>query len=240
MELDQIRGLMAERQWFHTIELAPGLFTPGAEDTPRKAQLIGLPEDLSGKSVLDIGAYDGYFSFEAERRGAARVLAFDHLAPDLSGFNTARRILGSSVEHLTGSVYDLSPELVGCFDVVLFLGVIYHLRSPMLALQRVHSVCNEVMYLESQVTTGGFVVDGGLLSSPEIEDLLKRVPVAQFFPGAELNNDPTNWWAPSVLCLEQLIRVHGFEPHLVAEWSSRAAFQCVKSDAPAPYWVVNY
>ena len=96
MELDQIRGLMAERQWFHTIELAPGLFTPGAEDTPRKAQLIGLPEDLSGKSVLDIGAYDGYFSFEAERRGAARVLAFDHLAPDLSGFNTARRILGST------------------------------------------------------------------------------------------------------------------------------------------------
>jgi tRNA (mo5U34)-methyltransferase len=237
---EEMKQLIAERSWFHQIELAPGVVTPGVEDTRRKADLIRFPKDLSGKSVLDIGAYDGYFSFEAERRNAARVLAYDHLDPELSGFSTAKRILGSRVEHMLGSVYDLSPELVGRFDVVLFLGVIYHLRSPLLALQRVHSVCDGVMYLESQVTTGGFLLNGEIVTSPEIEKVLARIPVAQFFPGSELNGDPTNWWAPSVLCLEQLLRAHGFEPRLVAEWSSRAAFECVKCNDPAPYWLTNY
>lgn len=240
MTPDEIRELMRKKSWFHRIELAPGIVTPGVEDTPRKAELIQFPKDLSGKSVLDIGAYDGYFSFEAERRNASRVLAFDHLDPELSGFSTAKKILNSRVEHRMGSVYDLSPELVGRFDIVLFLGVIYHLRSPLLALQRVHSVCNEVMYLESQVTTGGFLLNGELFTSPDIQKLLASVPVAQFFPDAELNNDPTNWWAPSVLALEQLIRSHGFEPHLLAEWSSRAAFRCDKRSDPTPYWVANY
>jgi tRNA (mo5U34)-methyltransferase len=236
----EIQDLVASRSWFHTIEVAPGVFTPGHEDTPRKAELIGLPKDLSGKSVLDIGAYDGYFSFEAERRHASRVLAFDHLDPDLSGFSTAKRILGSNVEHMLGSVYNLTPELVGHFDIVLFLGVIYHLRSPLLALQRVHSVCNEMMFLESQVTADGFLLDGKLVTSPEIKKLLKSVPIAQYFPGSELNNDPTNWWAPSALCLEQLIQAHGFKPRLVAEWNSRAAFQCLKGNDPAPYWLTKY
>jgi tRNA (mo5U34)-methyltransferase len=237
---DEIKDIISRQSWFHQIELAPGVVTPGPDDTPRKAQLIGFPDDLTGKTVLDIGAYDGYFSFEAERRNAARVLAYDHLEPDLSGFSTAKRILGSKVEHRVGSVYDLSPELVGYFDIVLFLGVIYHLRSPLLALQRVHTVCKEVMYLESQVTTDGFLVDGKVVTSPEIRDLLAHVPIAQFFPGSELNNDPTNWWAPSVPCLEQLIRSHGFEPELVAEWSSRAAFRCERGNNTAPYWVTNY
>ena len=237
---EEIHRLIEQRTWFHSIELAPGIVTPGFEDTPRKAELIEFPADLTGKSVLDIGAYDGYFSFEAERRNASRVLAYDHLDPDLSGFSTAKQILGSKVEHMVGSVYDLTPELVGCFDLVLFLGVIYHLRSPLLALQRVHSVCNETMILESQVTTGGFLLDGKLVTSPEIKKLLETIPVAQFFPGAELNNDPTNWWAPTTLTLEQLIRAHGFQPRLLAEWSSRAAFVCTKDNSPPPYWITNY
>jgi tRNA (mo5U34)-methyltransferase len=213
------------RNWFHRIELAPGVFTPGPDDTPRKAELIQFPADLRGKTVLDIGAYDGYFSFEAEKRGAAYVLAYDHLPPDLSGFNLAREILNSKVEHRLGSVYDLSPDTIGTFDLVLFLGVIYHLRSPLLALQRVHGVCKDVMLLESQI-------------SPHLPG--DSVPVAQFFPADELNKDPTNWWAPTRMCLEAWITSHGFQPHFLAEWSSRAAYRCVKVHEPLPWYLTNY
>ena len=210
------------RKWFHRIELAPGVFTPGVDDTPRKAELIRFPADLTGKSVLDIGAYDGYFSFEAERRGAVYVMAYDHLPPDQSGFNVARDVLNSKVEHRVGSVYDLSPGLVGEFDVVLFLGVIYHLRSPLLALERIRKVCKGVMYLETQICT----------------DLPGTA--AQFYADNELNNDPTNWWAPTRPCLEAWLTSHGFEPEFLEEWSSRAAYRCTKSPGDLPWYVTDY
>jgi tRNA (mo5U34)-methyltransferase len=215
-----------QRQWFHRIELAPGVFTPGVEDTPRKAELIQFPAALHGKTVLDIGAYDGYFSFEAERRGASYVLAYDHLPPDQSGFNLAREVLESKVEHRVGSVYELSPETVGTFDIVLFLGVVYHLRSPLLALQRIHSVCKETMYLESQICPN---VSGA-----------KNQLIAQFFPSDELNKDPTNWWAPTSACLEAWITSHGFEPVQLAEWSSRAAYRCRRNQDTLPWYLTDY
>ena len=197
-----------KQKWFHRIELAPGVFTPGVDDTPHKAALIQFPADLTGKSVLDIGAYDGYFSFEAERRGAAFVLAYDHLPPDESGFNIARDVLKSKVEHRVGSVYDLDPAIVGEFDIVLFLGVIYHLRSPLLALQRIYGVCKSVMYLESQIST-----DMAGMS-------------ARFYPSNELNNDPTNWWAPTRPCLEAVSYTHLIRTENCGRsatiWSSRS------------------
>jgi len=245
MTRDDILKRIASRKWYHCIEVAPGIVTPGVDNDPRRLDLLQFPDDLTGKSVLDIGAYDGFFSFEAEKRGAARVLALDHNPPDLYGFNTAKEILGSRVEHRVGSVYDLSPKTVGEFDVVLFLGVIYHLRSPLLALERIHSVCREVMYVESHVCAGGVIKDGELITSPEIQALHESVPLAQFIPGSELNDDATNWWIPSRLCLEKWIRSHGFEPTLLAEWPSgipggRAAFRCVKAQAKLPRSVLNY
>ena len=214
-----------DQKWFHRIEIAPGVFTPGVDDTPRKAELIQFPMNLRGKRVLDIGAYDGYFSFEAERRGADFVLAYDHLPPEQSGFNLARRVLNSKVEHKVGSVYDLTPESVGTFDIVLFLGVIYHLRSPLLALERIHSVCRDVMYVESQIAS----------------DFRADLPlVAQFFPGDELNRDPTNWWAPTRPCLEAWIASHGFEPVFLAEWNSRAAYRCQKTIEKLPWYLIDY
>ena len=215
-----------DRSWFHRIELAPGIFTPGVEDTPRKAELIAFPADLHGKTVLDIGAYDGYFSFEAERRGASYVLAYDHLAPDRSGFSLAHGVLNSQVKHQVGSVYDLSPQTVGQFDIVLFLGVIYHLRSPLLALERIHSVCKDVMYLESYISTDVLGRDEHL--------------VARFLPSNELNNDPTNWWAPTRACLEAWITSHGFEAEPIAEWSSRAAYRCRKVQDALPWYLTDY
>jgi tRNA (mo5U34)-methyltransferase len=239
MDTEDIRALVDSRRWFHRITLAPGVVTPGRDDTPGKAELVELPADLTGKTVLDIGAYDGYFSFEAERRGASRVVAYDVNPPDASGFDVARRILGSRVEHRLGSVYDLSPTTVGEFDVVLLLGVIYHLRHPLLALQRIHSVCREVLYVESQVTTNRLITG----ASPDVEHPIADAAVAEFFAGGELGDDPSNWWAPTTRCLIAWLRSHGFEPTVLAEWpclhGGRAALRCAKSAVPLPRFVVN-
>src|SRR5437588_8863504 len=127
---EQLREEVDKLDWYHRMDLGHGVVTPGHDTTASKLRELDLPESLDGKTVLDIGAWNGFFSFEAERRGAKRVLAMDNecwLNPDgvysKAGFELARRALGSGVEDITLDVMDLSPERVGTFDVVLFLGV---------------------------------------------------------------------------------------------------------------------
>src|SRR5437879_7385162 len=135
--IDDLKRRVDRIRWWHTIDLGGGVITPGASDNLKTLPKLGLPERLDGKAVLDIGAWDGFFSFEAERRGAARVLATDSFSWDGSnwstkaGFQLARRALGSRVEDETIDVLDLAPERSGTFDVVLFLGALYHMRHPM-------------------------------------------------------------------------------------------------------------
>ena len=129
--------------------------------TPSQIQeeiaMIGLPDDLTGMSVLDIGAWDGALSFEAERRSANRVVAVDSFCWSREGWGTkdgfecARRLLGSKVEDRELDVLDLSPDTVGVFDLVLFLGVLYHFKHPLLALQRVAGVSRGRLILWTQV-----------------------------------------------------------------------------------------
>ncbi len=130
---DELRTEIRSRTWFHTIDLGNGIRTPGQKDTPSEVHHFQIPADLTGKTVLDIGAYDGFYSFEAERRGAARVVAADSWAWNWPGsdarrnFELAHEVLGSKVESVVVPVEELSPERVGgVFDVVFFLGVLYH------------------------------------------------------------------------------------------------------------------
>ena len=133
----EIKARVAEIRWHHSIDLGHGLVTPGQDNSARKLKRLRLPESLAGKTVLDVGAWDGFFSFEAERRGALRVLATDsyswngsHDWGDKRGFNLARQVLGSKVEDRDIDVLALSPDRVGTFDVVLFLGVLYQHAAP--------------------------------------------------------------------------------------------------------------
>lgn len=190
----------AERiRWFHPIDLGNGIVTPGRDPAPRRLARLHLPERLDGLSVLDIGAWDGFFSFEAERRGAARVLATDWFCwggpgwGTREGFDFARGVLGSRVEDREVDLPDLSPKTVGTHDLVLFLGVLYHLRDPLLALERVASVTAGTVVLETAV-----------------DMLWARRPAAAFYPGAELNADPTNWWGPNPAAVEGMLRAVGF------------------------------
>ena len=143
---DALRREVEMIKWWHRIDLGRGIVTPGVDVTPQRLAEIRMPEILSGFTVLDIGAWDGFFSFEAEKRGARRVLATDSFCwtgggwGTKAGFELARRALRSKVEDKWIEVLDLSPDTVGVFDLVLFLGVLYHMKHPLLALERVASV----------------------------------------------------------------------------------------------------
>jgi tRNA (mo5U34)-methyltransferase len=190
---------VAAHRWYHTIDLGGGLVTRGTDDSPYRLAQVDLPQSLAGKSVLDIGAWDGFFSFEAERRGAARVVAADYYSwhgtgwGTKEGFRIARQALNSRVEDVDIDVMDLSPERVGTFDVVLFLGVLYHLKHPLLALARVASVCRDLLILETVVDLEG----------------IDRAAIA-FYPERELNNDPTNWCGPNHAAVHAMLRTVGF------------------------------
>jgi tRNA (mo5U34)-methyltransferase len=193
--LDQVSRI----KWFHQIDLGQGIVTPGPDKSARKLEALRIPEDLRGKSFLDIGAWDGFFSFAAERRGATRVLATDSFVwsgktwGSKAGFNLARQVLESSVEDQQIDVMNLSPEVVGKFDVVLFAGVLYHLKSPLLALERVASVTKDLLILET-----------------EADLLWHRTPAMAFYPGKELRGDETNWCGPNVECVIAMLRCCGF------------------------------
>lgn len=207
-------------RWFHSIDLGGGLVTPGLERTADRLEILRIPDDLRGKSVLDVGAWDGFFSFEAERRGAARVVAADSFAwnggnwSSKEGFELARRTLGSSVEDWDVDVLDLSAER-GMFDLVLFLGVLYHMRHPLLALERVASVTRHHLILETHV-----------------DALWTRRPEMVFYPRAELDHDPTNWWGPNPSAVAAMLQAVGFrEVRLVTpdSWPYRAARAAYRS-----------
>ncbi len=185
--------------WHHTIDLGHGVITPGGGgDTSHGLRRIGLPEDLSGKTVIDIGAWDGFYSFECERRGASRVVAADLYVwrqPEFgkTGFEVARRALGSGVEDREIDVFDISPATVGTFDVVLFLGVLYHLRDPYGGLAHAASVARDLLIVETHVD---------FLDQPR--------PAVAFYPRAELAGDATNWCGPNVPALVAMLGTLGF------------------------------
>ena len=199
MNAEELQSEVAKIKWWHRIDLGHGIVTPGFDDTPAKLARLDFPQSLSGKTVLDIGAWDGFFSFEAERRGASRVVAIDSFVwqglggGSKAGFELAHGVLNSKVEDRELEVLDVSPETVGIFDVVLFLGVLYHMRHPLLALEKVFSVTREMLIVETHV------------------DLLTcQWPAMRFYPGIELGSDGSNWWGPNPVAVEKMLGTVGF------------------------------
>lgn len=221
--------------WFHSIELGNGVVTKGfksREQLLAEATII-FRHGVEGKTVLDIGAWDGGFSFEAERRGASDVLATDHFCwsgpgwGTKAGFNHARRALGSKVRSRDVDVPKLSKKKVGAFDVTLLLGVLYHVKDPFTCLERVCELTRETLIVET-VTLA--------------ED--SPLALARYIEGAELNNDATNFWALNVSCMKAMLRDLGF-PYVEAtrspnapegtHWSTRHIFHAFRQQ-PAQTW----
>ena len=191
---------VTRRKWFHTFDFGAGIVAHGPDPSHQKTKYLGLPARLDGLNVLDVGAYDGHYSFEAARRGAADVLASDHFVwtwpgeTSHSNFEFVRKNLGLAVRDQFIRVEDLSPEaLGGQFDVVFFLGVLYHAPDPLGYLKRVRRVARQYVLIET-------VVD--LLDVPR--------PALAYYPGAYLNHDASNHFGPNMAALEGLLSDAGF------------------------------
>jgi tRNA (mo5U34)-methyltransferase len=210
--------------WYHRIEVAPGVVTPGINDSEQTLATLGLPDDLQGASVLDIGTRDGFFAFECERRGAD-VLAVDYMPADRTGFAIASKLLNSRVRYQQQNIYNLSAADLCTFDVVLMLGLLYHLPDLIGALSIVRALCRDRLFLETHVSDEEF---------PELADR----PVAVFCHGASLNADPTNYWAPTTRCVEAMLDECGFDVVTTSRAGSRSIFGAVvkTDDRGAAYY----
>lgn len=199
--------------WYHQIEVLPGLVTPGVHASADALRVLPLPADCRGLRVLDVGTRDGFFAFEVERRGG-NVLALDYMPAGGTGYEIAKGILGSQVPYVVGNVYDLSPAVHGTFDLILFLGVLYHLRDPLLALDRLAAVCapGGRIVVESQVIDQAFLdpKTEALVPLDQISPHLRTTPIMQFYPRDGLHRDFTNWWAPNMACLQAMIEMASF------------------------------
>lgn len=218
--------------WWHSIDLGDGVVTPGHKTPERLKKELNhyhIP-NLSGRTVLDIGAWDGFFSFHAEKLGARRVVALDHYAwsvdwsartakdrrlprkqaalhtpdqdterwrpeelPGQRGFNLAHELLDSSVEPVVADFMETDLNTLGQFDVVFFLGVLYHMRHPLLSLERLAQLTREVAVIET----------AAVWAHP-------NRAWCEFFETNELGNDPSNWWAPNEKALIGMCRAAGF------------------------------
>ena len=215
---------LAEKGWFHSFELPDGTRIDGCMPLAWQHQRwarFPLPADLTGKRVLDIGAWDGWFSFEAERRGAA-VTSVDVV--EFPNYFQIHKSLGSRAEFRNLDLFEIPTAGLGRFDIVLLLGVLYHVKYPLLALEIVCALATEVVIVES------FVIDG-----PGWREHRDEIPTLEFYETDELNGQFDNWFGPSVAALEAMCRAAGFvRVELLAVDRNSALVACHRHWEPEP------
>jgi tRNA (mo5U34)-methyltransferase len=234
---DDDAAAVARQPWYHSITLPDGTVTAGAYDHRDLVPFYGIPVDLSGSRVLDVAAADGFWSFEFERRGGD-VTALDidstddvDLPPDarrhataagitdslVDGFELARRLLGSKVSRVAGSVYDLDPDRLGSFDIVHSGDLLVHLRDPNLALQRVRAM------------TRGFALLSDAID-PSLDEVAGGPGLVRYLGG----RNTAGWWLPSLGTLTQMVSDAGFaRVELVTVYSL-----ALRSDTVGPWRAV--
>lgn len=216
---EQVRERIASvARWYHPIEVRPGIITPGGNNARTVLEMLDLPADCRGMRALDLGTRDGFFAFELERRGA-EVVAVDYVAKTDTGFAVAAELLDSRVTFHQRNLYALDVEELGTFDLVLFLGLLYHLPDPLGALRVVRNFTRQRMYLET------LVLDFG--------DPMDQLPMMRFFAGASWAGDPTNYWGPNVRCVEEMLGETEFAMKRVTRIGDRGVFACEATSSPA-------
>lgn len=228
-------AIAARPRWYHSIELAPGIVTPGESHCREVLEALKLPESMADMCVLDIGAMEGFFTFECERRGGL-VLATDYTDPEETGFLLAASVVKSRARHKVVSVSSLVPHKHGQFDLILFLGVLYHLPCPFSALRTVRNLClpGAKVFIETQVIDDLLLKPDGKVAafSQQVLTELAQVSLLQFFNGSILNpDDPSNFFAPNVTAMKWMLTDAGFKVESYDRiLSNRAVFRCVAAD----------
>jgi tRNA (mo5U34)-methyltransferase len=211
------RQVQALGPWFHNIDLggvstAPDHFLGDYPNMKWRKFADAIPADLTGKTVLDIGCNAGFYSIEMKKRGASRVLGVDFDDVYLEQARFAAKVAEADIEFRKLSVYDVGA-LGEKFDVVIFMGVLYHLRHPLLALDLIREhVVKDILVFQSMQR-----------GSRDVPDLADNYPFSDYdlfddpaypklhFVEKRYANDPTNWWVPNAACAEAMLRSAGFE-----------------------------
>ena len=225
--------------WHQDWEVFKGANTPGRNRISLLCERAQMPENLEGKRVLDIGAWNGCYSFECERRGAKEVIAYGLENPDVSGFTRLKEILDSRVKYVQGSVYALAPEELGEFDLILFFGVLYHLRYPLLAIDRIRSVSRGDVLIETHTLTSLH-----LLRSPirwlgvllNLGALFRGTPIWRQYKEFELHpEDQSNWFGPNITAVIEAFETAGFNVRFLNSWDfgTRSSFRATGTSRPS-------
>lgn len=189
---EELQAKIDKIEWFHNMELN-GIWTGGPNDCQTEVESWDFPKDyFSGKTVLDVGAWDGFYSFHAEKQGAKAVTGLDYPKAvnelgRLEGFKLAKEVYNSEVKRVTADIMEYDADT---YDVVIFAGVLYHLENPYLALQKVKNLVNP---------------GGSLFIETHACRRLETIPIMQFYPSDSLCKDKTNFWGPNRTCLQSMI-----------------------------------
>lgn len=221
--------------WFHNLDLggiptAPDHFLGDYPAVKWRAFAHALPSDLRGCTVLDVGCNAGFYSIEMKRRGADRVVGVDFDESYLAQARFAAEVSGVEIEFRQMSVYDVA-ELKERFDIVLFMGVLYHLRHPLLALDLLHEhVVGNLLVFQSMLrgSAQDITLDADYsFSETDIFDQ-PNFPRLYFIERCYAG-DPTNWWVPNRACAEAMLRSAGFE---ITAHPEAEVFLCRRTEKP--------
>jgi len=240
---DQIRRRVAELgQWFHNLDLggvktAPDHFLGDYPEVKWQRFASSIPDDLNGKSVLDVGCNAGFYSIQMKRRGADRVVAIDTDEKYLDQARFAAKVSGADIEFRNLSVYRVG-ELHEKFDLVLFMGVLYHLRHPLLALELLHEhVVADLLVAQSMLRGSSDRIEvppdfpfwqSELFDNEEFPRM--------YFIEKRYADDPTNWWIPNRACFEAMLRSAGFE---ILDHPEDEVFICRRTTLSGPWNYAN-
>ena len=238
LSTDEIRSRVAALgDWFHNLDLngvktAPNHFLYDYPSNKWSRFRDVVPADLSGRTVLDIGCNAGFYALEMKRRGADRVVAIDTDDRYLEQARLAAEIRGARIEFRNLSVFDVG--LLGeRFDLVIFMGVLYHLRHPLLALDLIREIVARDLLLFQTMQRGADTIDAvepdyGFFEAGHFES--PGYPKMHFIEQS-YSGDPSNWWAPNAACTRAMLRSAGFDiiAHPEAE-----VYLCRVADRPRP------
>ena len=234
---ERIRARVNELgNWFHNLNLrgvqtAPNHFLGNYPEAKWQSFADAIPQDLSGRTVLDIGCNAGFYSIEMKRRGADRVVGIDFDETYLAQARFAAEVCEAEIEFHQLSVYDVA-KLGEKFDVVLFMGVFYHLRHPLLALDLIHEHVTKDLFIFQSMQRGSDDIapvksDYHFWQTDIFEQ--PAFPRMSFIEN-RYAGDPTNWWIPNRACTEALLRSAGFD---ILQHPEQEVFICRWQDTAA-------
>jgi len=234
MDKDHVKSLVASvSRWRHKIDLPFGITTPGFINHEEELSRMGLDKvDLTDKTVLDIGCSDGYYSFFAERRGASHIVGIDDMSSLLAGgnngFEICKTVLDSSCRLESKSIYDTTTEELGTFDVIFFFNVLYHLKHPILALERINDLLKPSGHLYLKTLYDKDVTFS--LGKHKFGLNIGQGPRAKLYPGNGRAGDPTNWWVGNEKWIYAVLKASNFRTLALTHKSpDRIYLKCEKT-----------